>query len=399
MGAANFVASVLESESPTQTQQAEARDDIETVLTSLTFIDELLRNMLDTNRISADEIKLNKKQVNVKNDILQPVVAMLYSRSQAFVVALDCPDALGVETDPMRLRQIVMNLGRNATKFTTTGFVRIKAGVVGDNHKSVHISIEDSGSGIPNEKRMQLFKKFQKSLDVQFQGTGVGLFVVKQLCELLGAEIWVDDSFDSGVEGFPGTRFVVDLCSPPTHESNLLAMTEDGQDDTDKKGIETLPERLSPASIVENTSEIPEHLSILFVDDDTMLRKIFLRSVVRYFPSWTVQEAASGEASLALAEKENFDLIFMDNYSTSLVSICRTFSNTVYIVVASVERQLLGTETVRLMRSKGITARICGLSANDLEKSFLESGADAFRLKPFPCSKDGVLQEIRRIMD
>lgn len=50
--------------------------------------------------------------------------------------------------------------------------------------------------------------------------------------------------------------------------------------------------------------------------------------------------------------------------------------------MASVDKQLLGTETIRELRSKGVTSIMCGLSANDLEKPFLDAGADSFMMKP-----------------
>jgi DNA-binding response OmpR family regulator len=62
--------------------------------------------------------------------------------------------------------------------------------------------------------------------------------------------------------------------------------------------------------------------------------------------------------------------------------------------MASTEKQLLGTETVKELRSRGVKSTICGLSANDMEEAFMGAGADFFILKPFPCSKsalEGVL--------
>ena len=77
---------------------------------------------------------------------------------------------------------------------------------------------------------------------------------------------------------------------------------------------------------------------------------------------------------------KKFDLIFMDQY------------------MASVEKQLLGTETVRELRLIGCTSRICGLSANDTEKEFMGSGADFFLLKPIPCDKEKLRQELYRLV-
>ena len=66
--------------------------------------------------------------------------------------------------------------------------------------------------------------------------------------------------------------------------------------------------------------------------------------------------------------------------------------------MASVDKSLLGTETVREMRSHGVDAAICGLSANDLEKQFLEAGANGFWVKPFPTAEAVVSQEISRLL-
>jgi len=66
--------------------------------------------------------------------------------------------------------------------------------------------------------------------------------------------------------------------------------------------------------------------------------------------------------------------------------------------MASVEKQLLGTETIVALRNKGITCRICGLSANDKEKEFLKAGADVFTIKPFPCEPRALTEELHRIV-
>jgi DNA-binding response OmpR family regulator len=66
--------------------------------------------------------------------------------------------------------------------------------------------------------------------------------------------------------------------------------------------------------------------------------------------------------------------------------------------MASVQKQLLGTETTRALRSKGVTAKICGLSANDVEELFIEAGADSFMIKPFPCQKEALKQELVRVV-
>lgn len=66
--------------------------------------------------------------------------------------------------------------------------------------------------------------------------------------------------------------------------------------------------------------------------------------------------------------------------------------------MASVEKQMLGTETARALRSKGVESIICGLSANDMQQQFLESGANSFMMKPFPCKKDAMAQAFQEVL-
>jgi CheY-like chemotaxis protein len=63
---------------------------------------------------------------------------------------------------------------------------------------------------------------------------------------------------------------------------------------------------------------LPHNLSVLFVDDDPILRKLFSRKLKTVAPDWTVREAANGETALVLVERHSFDLIFMDQYMASV---------------------------------------------------------------------------------
>jgi CheY-like chemotaxis protein len=66
--------------------------------------------------------------------------------------------------------------------------------------------------------------------------------------------------------------------------------------------------------------------------------------------------------------------------------------------MASIEKQLLGTETAQALRARGIQSVICGLSANDMEEQFLEAGANAFLFKPFPCEKTTLSDTVSRVL-
>ncbi len=147
--------------------------------------------MLDMHRVASNQMKIVRAPIDLMKDVFEPVASMLYRRGEDFEVLLECPENLMVLTDRLRLTQIIFNFGRNATKFVTKGFVRLRAEVVEGN---VQLSVEDSGPGIPESKRKTLFSKFQESLDSLNQGTGIGLCLCKDLISLMEGEIWLDES-------------------------------------------------------------------------------------------------------------------------------------------------------------------------------------------------------------
>ena len=329
-------------------------------------------------------MKIDKSPADLKKDVLEPVVSLIYRRGLNYEVLLDCPSNLMVLTDRLRLTQVVLNLARNSSKFVTAGFVRLRAEV--KNGSNIHISVEDSGPGIPMAKRNALFSKYQESLDSLNQGTGVGLCLCKKLIDLMGGDIWLDEAFDSNVEGYIGARFVVSLNAAPLplnsdcldkYESSSAYMSDPST--SIQTDVETSHAVSTPPSD-SSWNSLPTKLSVIIVDDDPILRKLFLRAVSRINPDWDIQEAANGEAVLSLVESHTYDLIFVDMY------------------MASVEKQLLGTETVSALRAKGVQSRICGLSANDTKTSFLSAGADFFMLKPFPTNKDALTRELERLL-
>ena len=253
------------------------------------------------------------------------------------------------------------------------GFVRLRADV---RDGKVHLYIEDSGPGIPQEKRSHLFGKFQETLDSLSQGTGMGLCLCKKLVELMGGDLILDESYDSGVQDFPGACFVINMNTPP------LSIDQIAEEYLHESvPVETISIYKDEESSCNERRLIPENLSVLFVDDDWKLRTLFSRALSRVTKGWTIREAANGETALKLAGEQHFDIIFMDQYMSSVV------------------KQLLGSETVHALRSRGVTSIICGLSANDVEASFLGAGANFFIMKPLPTEKEELTQVLFQILD
>ena len=99
------------------------QQDVGIIEYSLQFINDLLRNMLDLHRAHGNQLQLNEKPTEIKRDVLEPVASMLYKRNTNFEVIVDCPDDVFVSIDCLRVKQIILNLARNSTKFVERGFV------------------------------------------------------------------------------------------------------------------------------------------------------------------------------------------------------------------------------------------------------------------------------------
>jgi signal transduction histidine kinase len=122
------------------------QEDIEIIEASLHFINDLLRNMLDMHRAGSNQLRIEKKPTNVLVDILKPVQNMLYVRGMPFDVLVSCSldDQMVIMTDPLRLKQVVLNLARNSVKFVQKGFICCRARINPSNG-FVELSVEDSG--------------------------------------------------------------------------------------------------------------------------------------------------------------------------------------------------------------------------------------------------------------
>lgn len=193
----------------------------------------------------------------------------------------------------------------------------------------------------------------------------------------MGGEIYLNKDYDSGIPGNPGASIIINLKKPPISDEDLANR------EIAEEVSSVMAKRNVSFGSADNTNpedlELPENLNVLFVDDDAILRKLFSRSIKRVAPGWTMKEASNGESALQLLDEGlNFDLIFVDQY------------------MASIDKQLLGTETVLEMRVRGATCRLFGLSANDLEAEFIAAGADGFVINPFPTETEGLRAELLR---
>lgn len=168
MSACTFVMAAVHERDPLRDDKSKesVREDVGIIESSLQFVNDLFRNMPDMHRASNDQLKVHLNPTDTLHDVLEPVDTMLYRRGSPFRVIVDCPASTVDMADRLRLKQVVLNLGRNSSKFVgKDGFIRLRASVVDD------FVQQDSGPGIPVDKRERMFMKFQESLDSLSQGT------------------------------------------------------------------------------------------------------------------------------------------------------------------------------------------------------------------------------------
>ncbi len=166
----------------------------------------VLNDILDISKIEAERLVLETVPMQLA-DIAEEVRSVLAPKAdeKGLQLIFELPEALARRPllgDPLRLRQILLNLTGNAVKFTTEGSVRVRTGIVDGHDRGLRIKFEviDSGIGIDAETRRRLFRSFEQadnSTTRKYGGTGLGLAISKRLVTLMGGEIGVEST--SGV--------------------------------------------------------------------------------------------------------------------------------------------------------------------------------------------------------
>ncbi|WP_459946583.1 PAS domain-containing hybrid sensor histidine kinase/response regulator [Desulfocastanea catecholica] len=250
----------------------------------------IINDILDFSKIEAGKLEVEHIDFRLEEvfDHLANLVD-LKAEGKHLELVFDLPPDLptALVGDPLRLGQILVNLGNNAVKFTEQGEVVIGVETVDqdDNKIKLHFTVRDTGVGMSPEERRKLFRSFSQadtSTTRRYGGTGLGLVISKKLTEMMGGEIWCESE-----EGVGSTfHFTVQLSKQPDKISS----------------------RFSVASTNLRA------LRVLVVDDNRSAREI-LASMLAFF-GLRVDQAGSGEAALTLLEEANdddpYNLVIMD---------------------------------------------------------------------------------------
>ncbi|MGH6896362.1 MAG: response regulator [Geminicoccaceae bacterium] len=251
----------------------------------------LINEILDLSKIEAGRLELHLEEVDVAalvQDAATTVEALAARNRNRLEVR--CPDDLGtMQTEPMRIRQIILNLLSNACKFTENGEVSLTVGrdraAGGD---WLTFVVADTGIGMTGEQMAKVFEEFSQadsSTTRRYGGTGLGLAISRRLCHLLGGDISVDSTPGAG------STFTVRL--PAAAPQSAAA---------------------APCAPVEPTFPAPAvpraSGQILVIDDEQTVRDLMRRFLAR--EGFDVVTAKDGEEGLALARRLRPALITLD---------------------------------------------------------------------------------------
>jgi PAS domain S-box-containing protein len=184
----------------------EQRDFAETIRESGRGLLTVINDILDFSKIEAGKLELETLDVDVRSiaeDIARLLALQAHTKGLELTVSVDPALPAFLRGDPHRLRQILLNLGGNAVKFTQAGEVSLEVTCAEQRteHVLVRFAVRDSGIGIPEDRLRTLFQPFSQvdsSTTRRFGGTGLGLSIVRQLVGLMHGDCGVESEVGRG---------------------------------------------------------------------------------------------------------------------------------------------------------------------------------------------------------
>jgi signal transduction histidine kinase/BarA-like signal transduction histidine kinase len=286
---------------------ATPRELMTTAKSSAEHLLAILNDILDVSKIEADRLTLESVAFDCAAVVQQVgVMTRASARGKAIEVRASYEGTAWRHGDPVRLRQVLLNLAGNAVKFSSRGVVEISAVATGDR---VRFSIHDEGIGISPVQLEALFQPFVQadaSTTRRFGGTGLGLSICRSLVSAMGGELRVESTeghgstFSFEVPLTPGVERAPSI--PPTR---AIAGSTSGEHDAVAHDVPSPPpEPPDPASL-------PRVLRVLLAEDNPVNQLVLVRMLER--AGHEVCAVADGDQALAaLNAGQHFDVVLMD---------------------------------------------------------------------------------------
>ncbi|WP_299216567.1 response regulator [uncultured Aquimarina sp.] len=247
----------------------------------------LINNVLQISKIESNKVRLAKTPTNLfklSQNLLNSFEYQAKSKDNELILDVpnDLPDSLNV--DSLRLSEILINLIGNASKFTENGRIWLRIKILNKENNTIYIryEVEDSGVGIPEDKKDYVFEKFSQvdRESNKVEGTGLGLSIVKNLLEMMDSKVYLESN-----EG-RGAKFYFDL---------KLEILEEGEEH----------------SVNERNNGKTNVYRRILVAEDNKINQIVTKNLLSLI-GYDCIIVENGFNAVQMVKKEDFDLILMD---------------------------------------------------------------------------------------
>jgi signal transduction histidine kinase/DNA-binding response OmpR family regulator len=281
------MAHLLGKTSPTKEQE----EYIDAIKLSANNLMVIINDILDFSKINAGKIEFNENEFNFR-ELIRGIVQILQVKTDEKKIQLGCTIDYHIKDnlvgDPIRLNQILMNLLGNAIKFTDHGKIMLDVKLLEqkDNTCKIRMKVTDTGIGIPENKLMTIFESFEQADNNKrrYEGTGLGLTIVKQLVELQGGVISVKSRLNEGSE------FIVDMVFRSGKNETRTKETPDA-------------EKIEPRDF--------SGIAVLIVEDNKV-NQLLIRNMLKKFGFDNPDCAENGRIALDMLKESKYDLVLMD---------------------------------------------------------------------------------------
>jgi signal transduction histidine kinase/DNA-binding response OmpR family regulator len=306
----------------------------------------IINDILDLSKIEAEKLEIdlvNTSLFELLHDIETLVGMQASEKSLSFSINLTFPLPAQITTDPIRLKQILINLAGNAIKFTDVGKVDVNVSWDKNRHK-IQYEVIDTGIGMSTEQQVNLFQPFTQadsSTTRQYGGTGLGLHLSRQLAEMLGGSIKVESQPGSG------SRFILTIDAGPLEELDFVNVAP------------TVRAHLPPGKIEQSNKMLSG--DILLAEDVLHNQQLISMYVRKTGANITIVE--NGKLALESIKNKQFDLVLLDMQMPVMD----------------------GITAVRKIRAMGYSHPVVALTANATKENkelCLREGCNDFLTKP-----------------
>ena len=246
----------------------------------------LINDILDLSKVESGKMELfieNFELEKILNEVVSTITPLVEKNNNSLSLSINT-STKDISSDITKIRQILLNLLSNATKFTKDGKIDLIAEDNPNDSSKIEFKVTDSGIGMTPEQVQKVFQPFTQADEKttrKFGGTGLGLTITKMFAEMMGGEITLTSKLNEG------TTFIV---SVPKHVID--------------------PSKESGVAKENDGKESVDNFTILVIDDDASTQELMKKFLLK--SNYSILQATNGIVGLELASKHVPDLITLD---------------------------------------------------------------------------------------